>query len=54
MTYKDYSIAKDDNKAPQIVMRKIKYRRYKKRKREQRKPYIRRDKVYFGKRRPYF
>ena len=35
-------------------MRKMKYRRYKKRKRGQGKQYIRRGKVYFGRRRPYF
>ena len=51
MTYKDYSIAKDDDIAAYIVMRKRKYR--KRRKRDPGKPYIRKNKVYFGGRRLY-
>ena len=51
MTCKDYSIAKDDDIAAYIVMRKRKYR--KRRKRGRGKPYIRKYKVYFRGRRPY-
>ena len=46
MTCKDYSIAKDDDIAAYIVMRK-------RRKRGRGKPYIRKYKVYFRGRRPY-
>ena len=49
MTYKDYSIAKDDDIAAYIVMRKRKYR--KRRKRGPGKLYIRKNKVHFGGRR---
>ena len=44
-TYKDYSIAKDDDIAAQIVKRKRKYRKRTKRCRG--KPCIRKNKVYF-------
>ena len=51
MAYKDYSIAKDDDIAAYIVMRKWKCR--KRRKRGPGKPYIRKNKVYFGGRKLY-
>ena len=51
MTYKDYSIARDDDIANLIVMRKRKYRN--RRKNGRGKPYIRKNKVYFGGRRQY-
>ena len=51
MTHKGYSIAKDEDIAAQIVMRKRKYR--KRTKRDQGKPYIRKNKFYFEGRRPY-
>ena len=51
MTCKDYSIAKDDDIAAYIVMRKRKYR--KRRKRGRGKPYIRKNKDFFWGRRPY-
>ena len=46
MTYKDYSIAKDDHIVAWITMKKRKSR--KRRKRDRGKPYIRKNKVYFG------
>ena len=46
MTYKDYSIAKDDHIAAWIAMKKRKSR--KRRKRDRGKPYIRKNKDYFG------
>ena len=51
MTRKGYSIAKDEDIAAQIVMRKRKYR--KRRKKDRGKPYTRKKQFYFGGRRPY-
>ena len=46
MTHKDYNIGKVDNITVSIIMRK-------RRKRGQGKPYIRKNKVYFGGGSPY-
>ena len=50
-TSKDYSITKDDDITAKVVIRKVKYR--KRRKTGHGKPYIRKNKVYFGGRRSY-